>query len=118
VPSFRVALGTGHKAWYRGTAYLLARSVKLSALRLNQLAKWSKMSDECTRPPMEASPEGWAEGRRAIMRALAGAPVILTIRSALAQTISEPGPSLGNPNPACSNIRDTPADQVPPFCRR
>ena len=51
------------------------------------------------------------------MRALAGAPVILTVRSALAQTVSEPGPSLGNPNPACSNIRGKPAEEVPPICR-
>jgi hypothetical protein len=76
------------------------------------------MPDEPIRPPAEASPEGRDAGRRAIMRALAGAPVILTVRSALAQTISEPGPSLGNPNPACSNIRDTPADEIPPHCRR
>jgi hypothetical protein len=67
---------------------------------------------------MKASPEGSNAGRRAIIRALAGAPVILTVRSALAQTVSEPGPSLGNPNPACSNVRGKPAEEVPPFCRQ
>jgi hypothetical protein len=54
-------------------------------------------------------------GRRAILRALAGTPVILTAKGALAQTVSET-PSMGNPRPECSNIANTPADEIPPQC--
>ena len=64
--------------------------------------------------PSEKAARG--RGRRAIIRALASTPVILTIRSALAQAVSET-PSMGNSRPECSNIANTPADMIPPQCR-
>lgn len=62
-------------------------------------------------------PQGQASdpGRRAILRALAGTPVILTAKGALAQTVSET-PSMGNVRPECSNVANTPADEIPPQC--
>jgi hypothetical protein len=56
-------------------------------------------------------------GRRAIIRALASTPVILTVRGAFAQSVSNT-PSMGNTRKECSNIANTPADQVPPQCMR
>jgi hypothetical protein len=56
-------------------------------------------------------------GRRAIIRALASTPVILTVKDALAQTVSDT-PSMGNTRKECSNIANTPADKIPPQCRR
>jgi hypothetical protein len=55
-------------------------------------------------------------GRRAIIRALASTPVILTVKDALAQTVSDT-PSMGNTLKECSNIANTPANQIPPQCR-
>jgi len=61
------------------------------------------------------SPEGKLEEndyallRRAVLRALAGAPVILTLSSSFAQAISEPGDSLGH----CYVPRNKP-DPPPP----
>ena len=55
-------------------------------------------------------------GRRAIIRALASSPVILTVKGALAQTVSDT-PSMGNTRKECSNIANTPADKIPPQCK-
>lgn len=71
------------------------------------------MSDDSKEASENATP---GAGRRAIIRALASTPVILTVKSALAQTVSET-PSMGNTLKECSNIADTPADKVPPQCR-
>ena len=71
------------------------------------------MSDDHKEPAENAALGG---GRRAIIRALASTPVILTVKGALAQTVSDT-PSLGNTRKECSNIADTPADEVPPQCR-
>ena len=64
----------------------------------------------------DSGQEGVAARRRAILRALAGAPVILTLSSGLARGAST-GPSLGNTLKECSNIRGLPADKIPPQCR-
>ncbi len=67
------------------------------------------------------SPEGKLEGndyallRRAVLSALAGAPVILTLSSSLAQAQSVAGPSIiacsvpRNPNAPLPNPQDCPA---------
>ena len=58
------------------------------------------------------SPEGKLEGndyallRRAVLSALAGAPVILTLSSSLAQAQSAPGPSILDPLGKCSVPRN------------
>jgi hypothetical protein len=70
------------------------------------------MSDDPKEPAETAALGG---GRRAIIRALASTPVILTVKGALAQSVSET-PSMGNPRKECSNIANTPADEVPPQC--
>ena len=72
------------------------------------------MSDDHKEPAEHAA---LGRGRRAIIRALASTPVILTVRGAFAQGVSDT-PSMGNTRKECSNIRDTPADQIPPQCRR
>ena len=71
------------------------------------------MSDDHKEPAENLALGG---GRRAIIRALASTPVILTVKGALAQSVSET-PSMGNPLKECSNIANTPADEVPPQCR-
>jgi hypothetical protein len=67
------------------------------------------------REPLEKAPPG--PGRRAIIRALASTPVIVTMKSALAQGVSDT-PSMGNTRKECSNIADTPADKIPPQCKQ
>ena len=71
------------------------------------------MSDDLEEPAVSATA---AAGRRAIIRALASTPVILTVKSALAQSVSET-PSMGNTRKECSNVRGLPAEEVPPQCR-
>lgn len=71
------------------------------------------MWDDPKEPPGYAS---IGAGRRAIIRALASTPVILTATSALAQSVSET-PSMGNTRKECSNIRGLPAEKVPPQCK-
>jgi hypothetical protein len=67
------------------------------------------------REPPENAPLG--PGRRALIRALASTPVIVTVKSALAQGVSDT-PSMGNTRKECSNIANTPADKIPPQCRK
>jgi hypothetical protein len=71
------------------------------------------MSDDHKEPAENLALGG---GRRAIIRALASTPVILTVKGALAQTVSDT-PSMGNTLKECSNIANTPANMVPPQCR-
>lgn len=52
--------------------------------------------------------------RRALLKALAVAPVILTVSTVGARAAYG---SMGTNNPACSNILDLPAEEIPPFCR-
>jgi hypothetical protein len=70
------------------------------------------MSDNHEEPEENAAV---GAGRRAIIRALASTPVILTVKGAFAQSVSDT-PSMGNTRKECSNIADTPADKVPPQC--
>jgi hypothetical protein len=52
--------------------------------------------------------------RRALLKALAVAPVILTVSTVGARAAYG---SMGNTRPECSNIMGLPADQIPPQCK-
>jgi len=52
--------------------------------------------------------------RRALLKALAAAPVILTVSTVGARAAYG---SMGTNNPACSNILGLPAQDIPPICQ-